>query len=253
MDDIEARILTNENIIKDYFLLRLKLSKPLGKVVPGQFVMLKIPKSSVFLRRPFSIYAYRRGVMTIMYKLKGKGTMDLAKAIKGDITYVLGPLGKGFHIKTSGENLVVAGGIGIAGVHMLLERLKNRACLFFGCADHKEVVLTERLYLKGIHISTLDGSFGFKGNITDMLRGYLENHNNIQDIQVYACGPEGMIKSLRDVLEKDRIPCQVLLEERMACGLGLCFGCVKRTLDEKEPYKRVCREGPVFHIWQICL
>ncbi len=252
MDDIEARILLNKRITKDYFLLRLKLAKPLGKVVPGQFVMLKIPRSSVFLRRPFSIYAYSRGIMTIMYKLKGKGTGDLAEAERGDKTYVLGPLGKGFQIKDKGESLVVAGGIGIAGVHMLLERLKDRTHLFFGCADYKEVILTEGLALKDISISSLDGSFGFKGNVIEMLEEYLENHRK-QDIQAYACGPEGMLKSLRDVLEKDRIPCQVLLEERMACGLGLCFGCVKRTLDEKEPYKRVCREGPVFDIWQICL
>ncbi|MGA2110324.1 MAG: dihydroorotate dehydrogenase electron transfer subunit, partial [Syntrophorhabdales bacterium] len=70
---------------------------------------------------------------------------------------------------------------------------------------------------------------------------------------VFACGPEPMFVSLRDLLKDERIPCQVLLEERMACGLGVCFGCVRKTLDEAEPYKRVCKEGPVFDLWQISL
>jgi dihydroorotate dehydrogenase electron transfer subunit len=73
------------------------------------------------------------------------------------------------------------------------------------------------------------------------------------NIEVFTCGPENMFVSLRRLLEKMRIPCQASFEERMACGLGLCFGCVKKTLDEKEPYKRVCKEGPVFDLWQVCL
>jgi dihydroorotate dehydrogenase electron transfer subunit len=72
-------------------------------------------------------------------------------------------------------------------------------------------------------------------------------------LQVFACGPEAMFVTLRELLDHERLPCQVLLEERMACGLGICFGCVKKTLDETEPYKRVCKEGPVFDLWQICL
>lgn len=252
MDDIEARVLTNEHIIKDYFLLRLRLSIPMGRIMPGQFVMLKIPGGRVFLRRPFSVWDYKRGIISIMYKVKGRGTQDLTRATRGDRTYVLGPLGRGFSIKENGEHVVVAGGIGIAGVRMLLEKLGSNVCLFYGCTDEKEALLTEGLSINDISISTIDGSLGFKGNVTDMLRDYMKKQKK-QDIQVYACGPEGMIKSLRDVLERFRTPCQVLLEERMACGLGLCFGCVKKTLDQKEPYKRVCKEGPVFNIWQICL
>ena len=72
-------------------------------------------------------------------------------------------------------------------------------------------------------------------------------------IQVFACGPEAMFRSLKNLLDDGRVPCQVLVEERMACGLGVCFGCVRRTLDEAEPYKRVCKEGPVFDLWQISL
>jgi dihydroorotate dehydrogenase electron transfer subunit len=73
------------------------------------------------------------------------------------------------------------------------------------------------------------------------------------NVEVFTCGPEPMLKSLRTLLEKEKVPCQVLVEERMACGLGLCFGCVIETIDEAEPFRRVCKEGPVFDLWQIRL
>jgi dihydroorotate dehydrogenase electron transfer subunit len=72
-------------------------------------------------------------------------------------------------------------------------------------------------------------------------------------VEVFTCGPEGMVKSIRKEIENMKTPCQVLVEERMACGLGLCFGCAVKTIDEKEPYKRACKEGPVFDLWQISL
>jgi len=252
MDDIEAKIITNRNIVKDYFLLRLRLARPLGTVVPGQFVMLKIPGNTVFLRRPFSIYDYKRDVMSIMYKVKGSGTLALSNAVKGDSTMVLGPLGRGFNIYNKPNHIVVAGGIGIAGVHLLIKKIKANVHVYYGCTDEKELVLLNDLKMQDKYISTIDGSYGYKGNVIDLFRTRLKDYN-ARDTQVYACGPEGMLKGLKHALESHRAPCQVLVEERMACGLGLCFGCVKKTLDEKEPYKRVCKEGPVFNLWQICL
>lgn len=252
MDDIEARIITNKNITKDYFLLRLGLKRPLGRVVPGQFVMLKVPGNTVFLRRPFSIYDYKRGIISIMYKVKGKGTFALSNAVKGDSALVLGPLGRGFDTEGKKKHIVVAGGIGVAGVHMLIKRLKGSAHVFFGCADEEELKLLDDLKIQDISISTIDGSYGYKGNVVDLFKTQLKDYNS-GDIQIYACGPEGMLKGLGQAIGRDRIPCQILVEERMACGLGLCFGCVIKTIDEKEPYKRVCKEGPVFDIWQIYL
>jgi dihydroorotate dehydrogenase electron transfer subunit len=101
-------------------------------------------------------------------------------------------------------------------------------------------------------VSTLDGSYGFEGNVIALLGGYIESTKG-EDRQIFVCGPDGMVRNLRKLIERDRTPCQVLVEERMACGLGLCFGCVIKTVDEKEPYKRVCKEGPVFDLWEILL
>ena len=251
MDDIEGKISSNRLIAPGYYLLTIRLSKPMERAVPGQFVMLRIPGSEVFLRRPFGIYHYERRVLTLMYKVVGKGTDRLGRSLKNETVFVLGPLGKGFHLEKRDQYVVVAGGIGIAGVHSLIERLKEKATLFFGCSTKEELTLIGDLgYLNPV-VSTVDGSYGYKGNIVALLGKHLPTMGD--NIEIFTCGPEPMLKSLRTLIEKERVPCQVLVEERMACGLGLCFGCVIETNDEAEPYRRVCKEGPVFDLWQIRL
>ncbi|MCX5807430.1 MAG: dihydroorotate dehydrogenase electron transfer subunit [Proteobacteria bacterium] len=252
MVDTEAQIIENKNIVLDYFLLKLKLAKTMGKIMPGQFIMLKIPGNEVFLRRPFSIYDYDKDILTVMYKVVGKGTEILSKTSKDNSAFVLGPLGNGFRVNKRDVYLTVAGGIGIAGIHFLIKTLKEKASVFFGCSSNIETTLLKDITHLNPMISTLDGSYGYKGNVVEMLTNYLETVENV-DQELFICGPEGMLKSLKASINKSKISCQALVEERMACGLGLCFGCVKKTIDENEPYKRVCKEGPVFDLWEISL
>jgi dihydroorotate dehydrogenase electron transfer subunit len=252
MDDIEAKIIENRNIVSNYFLLKLKLSKPMGTIKPGQFIMLKVPAGDVFLRRPFSIYDYGKETITIVYRVVGKGTKALSEAVKNEKTFVLGPLGNGFSITKRDAYVVIAGGIGVAGVHLLIKNLKEKAKLFYGCLNKEELRVIDDIMCFNPAIATLNGSGGFRGDVVTMFRKQkkaLEGKN----IEIFTCGPEGMIKSIRKEIEKLKTPCQVLVEERMACGLGLCFGCAVKTVDEKEPYKRACKEGPVFDLWQISL
>jgi dihydroorotate dehydrogenase electron transfer subunit len=252
MDDIEGRIIHNEEVAPGYYLLRIRLDKPMDPMVPGQFVMVRINDSELFLRRPFSIYEYSRKTLTIMYKVVGKGTESLSRAEKNERVSVLAPLGKGFAIRKRAIYIIVAGGIGIAGVHALIRKLGKHAIVFFGCNDSTELPIIESAACMNPYVSTLDGSYGFHGNVIQLLEKHMVSMKN-KDIEVFACGPENMLKSLKKFLEPEQIPCQASFEERMACGLGLCFGCVKETIDAKEPYKRVCKEGPVFDLWQVCL
>jgi dihydroorotate dehydrogenase electron transfer subunit len=252
MDDIEGKIIRNDEVAPGYRLLKVQLSRPMDHMVPGQFVMLKVPDREIFLRRPFSIYEYHRKTLSLMYKIVGKGTESLSMAVKNERVSVLCPLGKGFNVGARDVNVVVAGGIGIAGVHALVRRLRKRATIFFGCNNKAELPLVGGSADFNPFISTLDGSYGFRGNVVQLLEEHFKSLEE-KDIEVFACGPENMLKSLKKLLEKGRIPCQASFEERMACGLGLCFGCVKKTVDEDEPYKRVCKEGPVFDLWQVCL
>lgn len=252
MDDIEATIVKNRKIVPGYYLIELRLKKTMGRVLPGQFVMLKIPGNEVFLRRPFSVYDYSKNTLSLMYAVVGKGTDILSKCRINEKTNVLGPLGNAFRIIKAERYFVVAGGIGIAGVHTLIKKLGDKAYIFYGCNTKIEVSLIRDIERLQPMVATIDGSCGFKGNVVELLGTYL-NLNKDMRTQIFVCGPDGMVRSLRNILENDKTPCQVLVEERMACGLGLCFGCVVKTTDENEPYKRVCKEGPVFDLWEISL
>lgn len=251
ISDIKGTIIGNAPVIPGYHRASIRLSTPMSPVRPGQFIMIKIPSSDVFLRRPFSIYEYDDGVLSILYRVAGKGTAALASAGEGEQVMVLGPLGNGFTVLPDHKAVIVAGGIGLAGIRLLWLKTQNEASLFWGCASKQESALLSGFVAGKPHIATIDGSLGHKGNVVELLSHHLQGIK--KPLQVFACGPEAMFASLKQVLGAEHTPCQVLTEERMACGLGICFGCVKKTVDEAEPYKRVCKEGPVFDLWQICL
>jgi dihydroorotate dehydrogenase electron transfer subunit len=279
MYDMEGVIRENLLVCQDFYRCKIELARPMGKVIPGQFIMLKIPSAEVFLRRPFSIYDCGKQTVTILYKAVGKGTRALTSAGRKERVMVLGPLGHGFRVHQGYTPVLVAGGIGIAGLHLLWKQVKRKACFFYGCSTEQEVPLLGGIDfntrgrtatgtrqtcgdLSSEHgqpgtpvieprVCTLDGSTGFYGNVVQLLESSLSLVG--EKPYVYACGPQPMFASLKALLAEKEVPCQVLVEERMACGLGLCFGCVKKTLDEAEPYKRACVEGPVFDLWQLSL
>jgi dihydroorotate dehydrogenase electron transfer subunit len=249
--DVEGVVLANHVVAKGYHLLSLRLSDPMPPARPGQFVMIRVPSPDVFLRRPFSIYEYKRGVLSVLYKVTGKGTNCLSQSLPGAKTMVLGPLGNGFTVMPRHQAVIVAGGIGLAGIRLLCSKLKGKASLFWGCAGKSEIGLIEGLRTDEGYVATVDGSVGCKGNVIELLAQELPRIR--RPLQVFACGPEGMFRSLKGLLRNEQLSCQVLLEERMACGIGICFGCVCKTNDTDEPYKRVCKEGPVFDLWQTSL
>jgi dihydroorotate dehydrogenase electron transfer subunit len=252
--DVEGQIVGNEPVAPGYFLLTVALDEPIGEVLPGQFVMLRLPGNEVFLRRPFSVYNYREQEQEfdIMYKVVGRGTQVLSNAFEWDRVKVLGPLGNGFSVRHEKKHLLLAGGIGIAGIHMLALQLGPQVPLLFGCGSEGECALANDLALPPAQVCTLDGTYGFHGSVIDLLAGRIRDEG-CDSLQIFACGPMGMIRALHGLLNKERPMCHVLMEERMACGMGLCFGCVTKTVDEKEPYKRVCKEGAVFDLWQLSL
>jgi dihydroorotate dehydrogenase electron transfer subunit len=252
MDDVTGTVVSNRSIGAGHFMVRVRLPKPPGPVVPGQFVMVRLPTSEVFLRRPFSICSLKGDLFSIMYKLVGKGTEFLCTMKRGQSLMVLGPLGKGFVVDEDRAAIVVAGGIGIAGVRLLVDRHKGPLKILYGCKTAEETALLGNLKHTDVLLATLDGSQGFHGTVIDLLAEHLDGFRHMDPV-IFSCGPQGMLASLKRLLEGRPVPCQVAVEERMACGLGLCFGCVIRTENEEEPYMRVCKEGPVFDLWQLSL
>ena len=242
------------------------------------------------LRRPFAVHRLdisdrpaRR--FDILFKIVGKGTAALAEAAAGSKLDVLGPLGSGFNLRAAEEAhtaILVAGGVGLAPLYLLAQHLRARGrevYAFIGALDEsqipietadsdvplsfvestEEVFLTsrdfERLGVK-VGITTEQGRRGYRGYPTDLLAQYLTAYRSsaLRNVRVYACGPWAMMRQAARIAETARVECEVLLEERMGCGVGACMACsvrVKRP-DGAMAQKRICVDGPVFDAREVC-
>lgn len=252
--------------------------------IPGQFVHLRVgafdqtplPSYDLLLRRPFSIHQHQGRTLEILYKVVGRGTEILSKKLPHEELDLLGPLGQGFFLpptgeemKWEGEPLIVAGGMGIAPLLFLAKRIKSASPLVLIGAKTKKNIFGENEFKKmGIKtlVATEDGSRGFKGMVTELLKKYLSTINYKLLTIIYTCGPWEMLRKIAAISAEWKIPCQVSLEGQMACGVGACQGCVikcwraadftseKSKADRKEGeivYKRICCDGPVFNSKQV--
>ena len=133
--------------------------------------------------------------------------------------------------------------MGIAPLVFLAEKLKSKAEVFIGGKTKKQILCEEELKKLGcdVKIATDDGSLGFKGLVTNLLKKRLREKN--KPLMIFSCGPKAMLREIANISKKYKIPAQISLEEHMACGIGACFGC---SVETRFGYKRVCKEGPVF-------
>jgi len=236
----------------------LKVSASFRESLPGQFVMVRIKNSDdPFLSRPFSIYSvHSRGGDTfveILYKVVGKGTEAFSRLRAGAVLNMLGPLGRGFDVPSTCKKIVlIAGGVGMAPLSFLAERCGKETdgaeinC-YMGAGSLEALVGLDRIeeVCSVVKISTDDGSRGHHGPVTELFGRDIDLHAD-NDSRIYSCGPNPMLRSLHELLKDRRVVCQVSLEERMACGIGACLGCVVKT--KSDGLVRVCKEGPVFDI-----
>ena len=243
---VVGKILANEAINANVKRMVIEAPQIAEAAQPGQFVHVKKPDSVNFLRRPFSIADADRenGTITLIYRIVGKGTAEYAAMKVGEAFSILGPIGNGFALK-DGRPLLVGGGVGIAPLIYLSRQLKDKKPILLIGGKNKDEVFWEKYlqeFADKIYITTDDGSVGFKGFTVQLLPQILAE-NNIEHI--YTCGPNIMMEGVAKLAHKHDIDCQVSLEKRMACGIGVCLGC---TFEDKLTGKRrkVCTEGPVF-------
>ena len=203
---------------------------------PGQFVNLKL--DGFFLRRPISVCDSEDGVLTLIYKVVGKGTEYMSTLPAGVKLDVLTGLGNGYDLTASGENpLLVGGGVGVPPLYKLAKELikagKN-VTVILGFNTKNEVFWEEEFTKIGANviIATVDGSSGVKGFVTDAMK-------NLTYTYFYSCGPEPMLKALYNASVTEG---EMSFEERMGCGFGACMGCSCKTVTGN---KRICKEGPV--------
>lgn len=243
---VVGKILANEAINANVKRMVIEAPQIAEAAQPGQFVHVKKPDSVNFLRRPFSIADADRenGTITLIYRIVGKGTAEYAAMKVGEAFSILGPIGNGFALK-DGRPLLIGGGVGIAPLIYLSRQLKDKKPILLIGGKNKDEVFWEKYlqeFADKIYITTDDGSVGFKGFTVQLLPQILAE-NNIEHI--YTCGPNIMMESVAKLAHEHDIDCQVSLEKRMACGIGVCLGC---TFEDKLTGKRrkVCTEGPVF-------
>ena len=244
-----SQIISNVPIAPDVYMMTVQVPEMAENVRAGQFAMLYIDKGELILPRPISFCDVNlsRGTVQFVYKVVGAGTDALSKLHAWNNISVLGPLGNGYHTKGRNDErfskvALVGGGIGIPPLHLLAKSLVTNgtyADIYLGFSASPILVERFRHLASRLHVTTENGSYGHSGNIIDLLSTY-----DMEYDEIFACGPRAMLMTLVEFGRKKGIPCQVSLEERMACGLGACVGCSIRV---KDTYVRVCTEGPVFY------
>ena len=228
--DIKENINLTDNVMK------MTLSGDISDITaPGQFVNIKL--DGLFLRRPISVCDAVGDDLTIIYKVVGKGTEEMAKMKEGKLDVLTG-LGNGYDTVSSGEKvLLLGGGVGVPPLYMLCKKLigeGKKVSVVLGFNNRSEVFYENEFKELGaeVFVTTVDGSYGIKGFVTDAIAG-------IDYSYFYTCGPEPMLKAIYKATD---VSGQFSFEERMGCGFGACMGCSCKTVTG---YKRICKDGPV--------
>ena len=254
---VKAKILRQKKIKGNYWHCELNAPQIAKNALPGQFINIRVNDDyEPLLRRPISIHGVSGTKIKIFYEVVGKATEILAQRRKGESVDIIGPLGNGFDFgkqkRANKKQILVAGGMGVAPLTFLAEKLreiqnpksKTQNVVLIGARTKDQLLCVQDFKKSGcdVRISTDDGSSGFKGRVTDLLKEVLSAD------MIYACGPKPMLKAVADIANERGVWAQLSLEEHMSCGIGACLGCAVKT---KAGLKRVCKEGPVFNAGDI--
>ena len=241
MKQVSLHILENTALAQGIY--RLRLGGDVSAVTdPGQFVNIKL--DGFFLRRPISVCDWQDGELTLIYKVLGRGTAQMATLPVGTALDVLTGLGNGYDLAPAGNSpVLLGGGVGVPPLYHLAKRLLamgKQVTVILGFNTQSEVFYEAEFRALGcrVIVATADGSYGVKGFATTPL-------NDLNYSYFYTCGPEPMLKA---VYKATRTSGQMSFEERMGCGFGACMGCSCKTLTG---YKRICKDGPVMRKEEI--
>ena len=250
-----AKLVKKEKLLDGLYKFSLESKEIVDIARPGNFIEIRINENlDPFLRRPISIYNIEKekGIIEIIFQVKGKGTELLSKKQEGDFIDIIGPLGNGvFKLEKYKNIAVIGGGIGIFPLYELTKEAKElnlNIDTYIGFRNKELVILEKEFENKSnnLTITTDDGSYKNKGFAID----YLKEDLKIKKVDcIYTCGPLPMIKAVKALAEENNIECQISLEEKMGCGLGVCLGCAVKTAEsskENPQYVHVCKDGPVF-------
>lgn len=236
------KIVSNRPLAKDVYEMVFEGDTSLIQA-PGQFVNIKI--DGLYLRRPMSVCDYGDHYLKIIYKVVGEGTKAMKDMVPGQTLDVLLGLGNGFPLPDIHRALLIGGGVGVPPMYNLAKQLKTKGVeviSVLGFNSKEDVFYEEEMAAFGpVHIATMDGSYGFKGNVVELIK-----EKNIGYDTYFSCGPEKMLDAL---VQMDDQHGYLSFEARMGCGFGACMGCSCKT--KTKPYKRICMEGPVLEASEV--
>ena len=233
------KVIENKQIAKNTY--EMVLSGDTTNCKPGQFVNIQI--KGKYLRRPISVCNAENNKLTLIYKVVGSGTSEMA-TYTNETLDVLHYLGNGYNLEKAGNSpVLIGGGAGIPPLYMLAKELikdGKEVQVILGFNSKEEIFYVEEFKALGakVYVTTVDGSEGIKGFVTDALK-------EIDYTYFYTCGPEPMLKA---IFKASTTEGQMSFEERMGCGFGACMGCSCKTITG---YKRICKDGPVLEKGEI--
>ena len=246
-----CEILENEVIAHNIHKIKIKNPSEDFKIEAGQFINIKCGEGTFpLLRRPISIGLTDDESMTIYVNKIGEGTKLLCDKGEGEFLDILGPLGNTFKVDIEeGKVLVVGGGIGVAPLLELTKELSKKGLdtkAILGYRDQPFIVEEFKNYIEDIVVVSEKEGYDYKGYVTEPLKKELKENRYAM---VFTCGPEPMLKKVNDICRENNVVTQLLLEERMACGIGACLVCTCKTKrgNDDWSYVRTCKEGPVFY------
>jgi dihydroorotate dehydrogenase electron transfer subunit len=262
----QGMIVAQTQVGPAHYRLEVSLPEVAPDPVPGQFFSLRTSFGlDPLLRRPFSVSQYdaESRVVSLLYHVVGKGTELLATFQAGQELDLLGPQGRGFTLPQGMTRaLLVAGGMGVAPFPYLAGRLGRlepsvSQRLLLGARTGSELLALPEFDKAGCPVETAtdDGTAGHHGLVTELLEARLDDDEGGSGLYLFACGPEPMLKRTAVICLERQLPLQVSLEQRMACGVGSCMGCVVGVRPDAEgpdaafaSFRRVCVDGPVFPV-----
>ncbi len=273
----QARVLVHQPLPAAQYLIRLQTPKCANTVKPGNFIHLSCGHERFRLKRPFSVLRSNseQGWIELLYKVVGSGTHDLSKIKVDDYLHCMGPIGNSFNLSpTCKRPLLLGGGVGIPPILFYAEQLKKQKHISpivimgseipFPFKLQPSKIMIDGMLNQAIASMTLLEDLGIpsrltsKQNYSGCFDGYIHELAQLwldaltdterDEIEIFACGPSLMLKAVAELSQQYSIPCQLSLEEYMACAVGGCAGCTVKTINDEgqEQMKRVCVDGPIF-------
>ena len=250
---VNSPVVETKQVHENIFIQKIHAPEIARLIKPGQFLNIRVSENTFpLLRRPFSICDVEGENIFLMFNILGEGTKILSHKHKGDLIDILGPLGNGFNLEGDYKTaIIVAGGLGAAPFPYVTREIKNQKSImsFVGGRTKQDVI---SYGMENLILSSDDGSIGYKGNVVQSLENNLDKID-IASSKVFACGPNAMLRVLKDFCLKHNLDCEVSTECAMACGFGICQGCPIESTYDPNKYLLVCKDGPVFNIKDVVI